>query len=72
MEKDLFDWEDVDIIDEGHLKFYRCRLKVGLGNFKLDMVVPIIEINFDSGTMILYEADGQQISEHKLGLTIKI
>lgn len=72
MEKELFDWEDVDWVTDSALQFTNCRLKVGLGNFKIDMVVPMIVLDFENGEMTLHETDGAEISKHKLGLTIKV
>jgi len=71
MEKQLFDWVQYDELTNNTIIFYDCKLKVPIGDFKIDDFVSSICINYEEGILMLYDVTGEEISKHKLLLKIK-
>lgn len=69
MEKQLFDWETYDVIDDDLWLFYDCTLKVDLGQFLAGDELDEITIDFETGVMELYYK-GRLASTHNLALTL--
>lgn len=74
MERDLFDWSGWDLLDDALLQFYGCVLKVPIREFKVGDTVPSIIVNFESGTLSLYDAGrvgkSELISDHKVRMVL--
>lgn len=58
MERELFDWESWDRANEMHLQFYNCVLKKDLKEHKSGTKISVIDINFGTGVMTLWDDTG--------------
>jgi hypothetical protein len=71
METQLFTWEDFDPIDEQCYQFTRCKLWVPIGRHCAGDKIPLIEMDFEAGTMTLYPTDegiAGEMFELRLGI----
>ncbi len=70
MERQLFDWANWDVIDEGSYQFYDCVFKVDFGPFKAGQKCDEIVVDYQNGFMQYFDKDGGVITEVKLKLAI--
>ncbi len=53
MEKQIFDWGDFNVVDDGHYIFYNCTLKQDIGKYKKGEKWDYISINYETGELTI-------------------
>lgn len=72
MEKQLFDWESYDQLDDTVFAFDNVTLKVPIGGFGVGSKFIQASINWETGVLEFYNAGGQVISRFDLEIKVKI
>ncbi len=71
MELQLFDWDEYDINDESCYTFTNCQLKIKIGDFEKDEIVPLITVDYSKGTMMFMNSEGDELTSFDLELKVK-
>ncbi len=69
METDLFSWENISF-NEMLVSYDTCTLEINIGDFLAGKKIPLITIDYDSGTLMLFANDNQLMSKHHLKLVL--
>ncbi len=70
METDLFSWEEWDEVDGTMNQYYNCTLEINIGDFLAGKTIPVIVLDYASGTLELVDKDNKLISKHNLKLVL--
>lgn len=70
IEDALFNFKEFNILDIAFYQFLDCTLKVDIGKIKTGDVVDIIEINYETSTLEIYNVDNEQIVSAKISLAL--
>ena len=70
MEKQIFEYEGYDLVDDMCSIFYDCKLKIDFSSYKVGDEFSTISVDFEKGIMELYE-DNEILSSHELLLSVK-
>ncbi len=71
MEKQLFSWEEYDVVDTCMFQFCDCVLKVGIGDYAAGTKVSVIFMDYENGVMDFYNEAGDTVLA-KFNLSLKV
>ncbi len=53
MEKQLFNWEEFDIVSDASYMFYKCTLKQNIGTYKIGDEFDCIIVDYEKGKLTI-------------------
>lgn len=70
IEEALFDYEDIDVLGDASFQYYGCTMKIDIGPVKAGDEVSVIELNYDTSELKVYNEDDEVIVSAKISLAI--
>jgi len=71
MERQLFDWENWDSVDEGAMIFYDITMKVDISYIKIGTKFKSVCVDYQRGLLEFYDDEGKPMCKWKLELKVK-
>jgi hypothetical protein len=71
MEKQLFDWFEWDVIDDGVFQFYNCTVK-NIPDYKPGTKISTIVMNYQNGTMTFMDEHSQEMKKFNLQFLVSV
>ena len=71
MEQEWFSWEDWDQLDTMVFGFHKCVLKMQIGPFLEETVIPYIQVSYEDGKIAFLKDDGETMFEAKMKVSFE-